>query len=402
MRLRAFGSAARVFAKQAREEIILAGSSNQWIAASAFGLEGAIAGELKRLGMKNVQAENGLVRFRGDVLDAYRCNLSLRFSDRVYLLLAEAPCVSFEDLFRLVSSVPWENYASGEEFFHISAQCARSMLMSPRDCQSITKKALLKRLTERTGLRIFPEKGTEFPVHVSIHSDTVRLLLDTSGSSLSRRGYRTWNGEAPLRETLAASLVEFSPWRPGMPLYDPCCGTGTLLIEAAMRQGHCAPGLHRTFAMESFCFFPSEKALLVKREAEAACRPDFIRRIAGSDIDPAAVELAERHLKQAGLSGRVSFFAKPLQEVDLNEEGGVFLCNPPYGERLGDQQYCRGLYHDLGLLQRRHPTWSLCAISSDPGFERAYGRRADKKRRLYNGRIECQLFTFHPLQQTGR
>ena len=369
-----------------------------WAAASAFGLEGAISGELKRLGLSQVRAENGFVRFEGTVLDAWRCNLCLRFSDRVYLLLAEEKCMSFDALFQLVSSVPWEIYADGTESFQVSAQCARSQLMSPRDCQSITKKAILERLKVKKSCRVFPEKGAAFPVHVSIHGDTARLLLDTSGSSLSRRGYRTWNGEAPLRETLAAALVEFSPWRPGMPLYDPCCGTGTILIEAALRQGHIAPGLRRTFAMESFCFFPREEAAALKAEAAAACRPDRISRIAGSDIDPGAVELANRHLRQAGLTERISFHTLDLRQVNLSEaEPGVFLCNPPYGERLGDQKACRKLYQDLAALQDRHPGWSLCAISSDPGFERAFGRRADRKRRLYNGRLECNLYTFLPV-----
>ncbi len=366
----------------------------EWMAASAFGLEGAIAGELRRLGLSDVRAENGFVRFRGALTDGYRCNLSLRFSDRVYLVLAEESCRSFEALFQLVSSIPWENYTDGTEFFHLSAQCARSQLMSPRDCQSVSKKALLERLRTRTGRTVFPESGAEFPVHVSVHSDTVRILLDTSGSSLSRRGYRTWNGEAPLRETLAAALVEFSPWRPGQPLYDPCCGTGTLLIEAALRQGHLAPGLHRSFAMESFSFFPAREAAALKAEAEAACLPDRIAGIAGSDLDPDAVDLARRHVLQAGLKGRIGLEVRPLQEVNLEAENGVFLCNPPYGERLGDQEACRALYHDLGLLQRLHPSWSLCAISSDPGFEKSFGRRADKKRRLYNGRLECQFYTF--------
>ena len=365
-------------------------------AASAFGLEGAISGELKRLGMKNVKAENGLVRFSGTILDAWKCNLCLRFCDRIYLILTEKDCFSFEDLFQLVSSVPWEKYAAGTEAFNVSAQCARSQLMSPRDCQSITKKAILERLKKKTGRSVFPEKSAAFPVHVHIHSDRARILLDTSGTSLSRRGYRTWNGEAPIRETLAAALVEFSPWRPGQPLYDPCCGTGTLIIEAALRQGHLAPGLHRTFAMESFVFFPAREAAEIKARILAECDPNRIRLLSGSDLDPEAVELAKRHLRQAGLDNRIDFHVQPLQDVRLDAEGGVFLCNPPYGERLDDTEKCRKLYRDLRALQDRHPTWALCAISSDPGFEKAYGRRADKKRRLYNGRLECQFYTFLP------
>ncbi len=367
-------------------------------AAAAFGLEGAISGELKRLGMKDVQAENGCVRFRGSLMDAWKCNLRLRYSDRVDLILEEKDCITFEELFQLVSSVPWEEYTCGTEAFNVSAQCARSVLMSPRDCQSITKKAILNRLNAKTGRKIFPENGNPFPVRIHIHENRTRILLDTSGSSLSRRGYRTWNGEAPLRETLAASLVEFSPWRPGMPLYDPCCGTGTILIEAALRQGHIAPGLHRSFSMEGFSFFPSGEAACLKKAVQEECEPDRIQRIAGSDLDPEAIELANRHLRQAGLDGRIPLCVKPLQEVQLEDASGVFLCNPPYGERMGDLEKCRKLAGDLRKLQERHPTWSLCAISSDPAFERAYGRHADRKRRLYNGRLECQFFTFLPLQ----
>ena len=367
-------------------------------AASAFGLEGAISGELKRLGMKDVRAENGFVRFQGAMADAWRCNLCLRFSDRVYLELAEEKCVTFEELYQLVGSVPWESLTAGTEAFNVSAQCARSRLMSPRDCQSITKKAVLERLKRKTGRTVFPESGPAFPIHISVHSDTVRILLDTSGTSLSRRGYRTWNGEAPLRETLAAALVEFSPWRPGMPLYDPCCGTGTLVLEASLRQGHIAPGLHRKFAMEDFSFFQKRDAESIRQQLISECNPDLIHDISGSDIDPGAIELARRHEKQAGLDGRVLFSVLPLEELSLREKHGVFLCNPPYGERIGDRNQCRKLYRELSFLQKRHPTWSMCAISSDPEFEKAFGKRADKKRRLYNGRLECQFYTFLPLE----
>ena len=363
-------------------------------AASAFGLEGAVTGELKRLGMKNVHAENGAVLFSGNVQDAFLCNLSLRFSDRIYLLLAERKCDSFEALFQLVSSIPWEDYAGGKEAFNVSAQCARSRLMSPRDCQSITKKAILERMKARKGCRVFPENGAPFPVHVSVHSDQVRILLNLSGPSLSRRGYRTWNGEAPLRETLAAALVEFSPWRPGMPLYDPCCGTGTILIEAALRQGHIAPGRNRSFSMEQFVFFPKADGERIREKLRADCQYERIHSIAGSDIDPEAVTLALRHQNQAFRDSLIDFSVKPLQEVALTEEHGVFLCNPPYGERLSDTEHCRKLYQELRRLQDRHPTWALCAISSDPGFEKAFGRRADKRRRLYNGRLECQFYTY--------
>ncbi len=366
-------------------------------AAAAFGLEGLIGGELKRLNMQDIHPENGGVRFSGDLKDAYLCNLRLRFSDRVYILMAESECLSFDALFRLVSSVAWESWLRGTEKLLISAQCVRSRLMSPRDCQAIAKKALIERLKRRTGRKIFPETDSDFSVHIQIHKDRTRILLNTSGPSLSRRGYRTWNGEAPIRETLASALVEMSPWRPGIPLCDPCCGTGTLLIEAAMRQAHFAPGMNRHFDMEYFLPFSTVEAEKILYQTRKDFEPQKIFGIRGSDIDPGVLDLARRHEKQATLGNHILWNVLPLQKIKLEEDHGVFLCNPPYGERLGDVETCRLLYSDLGALQRRHPGWSLCAISSDPGFERAYGKRADKIRRVYNGRLECQFYIFSPV-----
>jgi len=368
-----------------------------WIAASAFGLEGAISGELKRLGMSNVHSENGFVRFTGTLQDAWKANLSVRFSDRIFLLLKECDCYSFEDLYQNIYSIPWENYTSGKEAFNVTAQCARSKLMSVRDCQSVSKKALINRLKEYTKQEIFPETGFAFPVHIAIHTNHVRIMLNTSGPSLSRRGYRTWNGEAPLRETLAASLVEYSPWRPGMPLYDPCCGTATILIEAALRMGHIAPGLQRNFAMEQFSFFPRQDAYQLKTKIQEQSAPERIAFISGSDISDKAIELANKHINQANLQNRINVSVQSLQNVNLTEKNGVFICNPPYGERLNTKEQCHELYHDLSELQRRHPTWNMCAISSDTDFEKSYGRRADRKRKLYNGTIECYYYCYHAL-----
>lgn len=364
------------------------------LATAAFGLEGVVASELKRLGMKDARGELGGARFTGSMADAYLCNLRLRFADRVLIVLGEAECRSFEELFQFVKRLHWEELLSPDARIHVSGKCARSQLMSVRDCQAITKKAIIERLRERTGRSTFPETGATYPIEISLHSDRARITLDTSGDALNRRGYRTWNGEAPLRETLAATLVELSPWRPGMPLHDPCCGTGTLLIEAAFRQAHRAPGLTRHFAMEQFSFFPHEQAA----DILAACRKDVqldrVSGISGSDIDPAALELAGRHVRQAGLEGRITLTCEPLETLQLSEERGIFLCNPPYGERLSDRKSCQRLYGELRKLKARHPGWSLCAISSDPAFERAYGKRATKKRRLYNGRLECEFFIY--------
>lgn len=363
-------------------------------AAAAFGLEGLVADELKRIGMQDVRAENGGVRFAADTADLFRCNLLSRFSDRMFMLLAEGECRTFEDLFQLVSGVSWETLADGTEAFNISAKCVRSQLMSPRGCQSVTKKALLERLKKNTRRNIFPEKGADFPVQVSLRNDHALVLLNTSGASLSRRGYRTWNGEAPLRETLAAALVALSPWHPGLPLHDPCCGTGTIPIEAALMQLNRAPGRSRAFAMESFAFSASAGLEQIRRSCREAEKAPQESLLSGSDMDPEPLELARRHLRQADLSGVVSFECLPLQQLSFPQDRGVMICNPPYGERLENQTSCRQLYRDLGILKARHPGWSLCAITSDPAFERFFGKRADKKRRLYNGRLECTYYIY--------
>ena len=365
-----------------------------YIATAAFGLEGIVAAELRRLGFKDAKGELGGARFTGSVEDAFLCDLRLRSADRVLMILAEAEVLSFEELFSLVGQVPWERLLPPDARIDVSGRCARSRLMSVRDCQSIAKKSIIERLRRATGRSVFPESGASFPIDVAIHGDVCRVTLDMSGEALNRRGYRTWNGEAPLRETLAASLVELSPWRPGMRLHDPCCGTGTLLIEAAFREGHRAPGMTRSFACERYPFFPREACARLRERTVAEYEPERIAGISGSDIDPEALELARRHVEQAGLKGRIELTCQPLETLQLPDPQGVFLCNPPYGERLSDRRTCEKLYGELRRLKARHPGWSLCAISSDPGFERAYGRRADKKRRLYNGRLECELLTW--------
>lgn len=369
-------------------------SHMMFFATAAFGLEGIVAAELKRLGMKDVQAQVGGARFTGAMADAFLCDLRLRCADRVLLILAERDCRSFEELFQLVKSIPWEEIMPADAKINVSGKCARSQLMSVRDCQAIAKKAIIERLRQRTHLERFPETGVVYPIDVALHDNMARITLDTSGEALNRRGYRTWNGEAPLRETLAAALVELSPWRPGMPLHDPCCGTGTLLIEAAFRQAHRAPGMKRTFACEHFTFFSREEAEAIRQQVWHEYEPQRVYSISGSDIDPSALELAGRHVRQAGLEGKISLTCQDLRSLQRAEENGVFLCNPPYGERLSDRKTCEKLYRELRLLKERHPGWSLCALSSDPAFERAYGKRADKKRRLYNGRLECEFLIY--------
>ena len=377
----------------------------EFIASAAFGLEGLVKRDLQRLGVQGIKPlEQGGVAFEGDLAQAFAANLWLRTADRVLLVMARQPVRSFEALFQCVRAVAWEDILPKDAQVPVCAQCARSQLMSPSDCQSIAKKALAERMKAAYGYQRMPETGAVHQVEVMLHGDIATIALNTSGPALSRRGYRTWNGEAPLRETLAAALALCCPWRPQMPLYDPCCGTGTLLIEAAYIALDRAPGLTRSFHMEDWPGAPRQAMADCRRQAQERYRAGWERplAVAGSDIDPQALELARRHLNQAGLTGRVRLECLDLRQVRLPEEAGALLTNPPYGQRLGDLRAARAVARQLGLLQERTPGWSLSAITADPGFERALGRRGDKRRRFYNGRLECELITYYPTDQRGK
>ena len=365
-----------------------------FIATAAFGLEGVVADELRALGIYNAKAELGGARFESLPGEAYAACLWLRCADRVLLVLNEAKVLTFEELFQAVKAIPWEDYLPRDAAFPVSGKCARSQLMSVRDCQAITKKAIVERLKERYKTAWFAETGAGYPVDVSLHGDVARLTLDISGVALNRRGYRTLNGEAPLRETLAAAIVRLSPWKPGMALHDPCCGTGTILIEAAMMQAGRAPGLNREFACDKWPLFPAGERAQLREKARAAYDPGRILEISGSDIDPNALELCKKHIVQAGMEGRIRVFERDLRQLKLQEKNGVFLANPPYGERLGDKKSAESLYGQMNSLLNNHEGWRMGVLSSHPGFERHFGRRAQKKRRLYNGRLECEFLIY--------
>ena len=375
----------------------------KWIASAAFGMEGMTGRDLKRMGMQNVRVlDVGGATFEGDYLDAFRANLWLRTCDRIMRVMAQFEARSFEELFQGVKKIEWEKLLPEDARFPIRAKCVKSQLMSPSDVQKIAKRAMVERMKAAYGADWFSETGALFQIDISIRDDVVTVCVDASGEPLSKRGYRTWNGEAPLRETLAAALVLQSGWHPWQPLYDPCCGTGTILIEAAFIAASRAPGLTRRFAMESWpaVTYEFEKFEAVRREAREKFEEGLKRpiHIAGSDISPEAIELAKRHLKQAGLAGRIELQVKDLRDVTLAGEPGVFIANPPYGERLDSARAAHAIARQLGLLQRRNPGWTLCAFSADMGFEREYGRRATRRRRYYNGRIECEYRIFEEVR----
>lgn len=376
----------------------------KWIASAAFGMEGMTGRDLKRMGMQNVRVlDVGGATFEGSYQDAFRANLWLRTCDRIMRVMAQFEARSFEELFQGIKKIEWEKMLPEDARFPIRAKCVKSQLMSPSDVQKIAKRAMVERLKGAYGAEWFSETGALFQVDISIRDDIATVCVDSSGEPLSKRGYRTWNGEAPLRETLAAALVLQSGWHPWQPLVDPCCGTGTILIEAAFIATSRAPGLTRRFAMEAWPVVNHdyEKIEEIRREARLKFEEGLKRpiNISGSDINPEAIELARRHVKQAGLEGRIRLSVRDLRDVTIVDEPGVFIANPPYGERLDNSRAAHAIAKQLGILQSRHPGWTLCAFSADMGFEREYGRRATRRRRYYNGRIECE---YHIFEQSTR
>ena len=379
----------------------------KWIASAAFGMEGLTGRDLKRLGAEDVRVLNvGGAEFSGTLESAMKANLWLRCADHISLVVGEFPARSFEELFEGIRRIEWADYLARDSAFPVRARCVKSVLMSQTDTQKIVKKAVVEKLKGAYGVSWFEETGATVQIDVSIRGDVATVSLDASGEPLSRRGYRTWNGEAPLRETLAAALILTSGWHPWQPLYDPCCGTGTLLIEAAFIALNRAPGLRRPFAMEKWPFADVSALERVRREAQSRSDEGQQReiRIAGSDIDPEAIELARRHIRQAGLGGRIEVEVMDMRDVVLKGEPGAIVANPPYGERIGDRRVAHVVARQLGELFRRCPGWNVYAFSADMGFEREFGRRADRRRRFYNGRIECEYHMFEngtPAQNGG-
>ena len=365
-----------------------------FIATAAAGLEGPCKRELLRLVFADARAELGSVRFTATLTEAFRACLWLSCADRVLLVMAEGECRSFEALFQLVKAAPWSEVLPRDAAMPVSGRCARSQLMSVRDCQAITKKALVEHMMGAYRTGTLPETGPRYQVDTALHNDMARITLDLCGDALNRRGYRTWNGEAPLRETAAAALVTLSGWRGDTPLHDPCCGTGTLLIEAAFRAARRAPGLTRAFDAERWTGMDTAALREIREDAKKQYDPALIPSVSGSDISQEALTLARRHIRQAGLEGKIRVFREDLRDLSLAEENICFLTNPPYGERLGDRKQCESLYRQMKPLLLRHPGSRLCVITSHPGFERVAGLRARKKTRLYNGRLECNFMRF--------
>ena len=358
-----------------------------------LGLEAPIADELKRLGMANVASENGRVYFTGDESAVACANINLRVGERVLVELGRFNAVTFEELFQGVQAIRWEDIIPRDGAFPVKGYSLNSALFSVSDCQKIIKKAIVERLRGVYGIDWFPEIAETYQVQFSIMKDNVSVCLDTSGEGLHKRGYRPAHNAAPLKETMAAAMVKLSRYRGRDDFCDPFCGSGTIPIEAALIARNIAPGLHRSFAAQSWRMNDPS----VRRDAREAARAREFHgeyNIVGSDIDPKAIAIARENAERAGVSDIVRFEVADAAAFDRRTERGVIVTNPPYGERIMEKEQAEALYRAFGAAWRKTENWQLYLLSSHTEFERCFGKTADKKRKLYNGMIKCDLFMY--------
>ncbi|MBF8984626.1 class I SAM-dependent RNA methyltransferase [Lutibacter sp. B2] len=369
-------------------------SKIELIATSTFGLEELVKLEVKRLGYEQITVENGKVTFIADEAAIPRANLWLRTADRVRLKIGEFKATSFEELFEQTKALPWEDWIGENDEFPVSGKSIKSQLFSVPNCQAIVKKAIVERLKQKYDVEWFEEDGAKYPIEVALLKDTVTLTIDTSGKGLHKRGYRVDATDAPIKETLAAAMVMISRWREDRVMIDPFCGSGTIPIEAAMIGKNMAPGLNREFVSEGWNRVPESLWKAARAEAMSSIRQDAEVKIQASDCDPAAIEIAKENAREAGVEDCIEFKVQEMAKIKSDKEYGYIICNPPYGERLGEQKEARQLYKRMGEVFEQFETWSKYVITSDDQFEKLYGKKTNKKRKLYNGRIKVDYYQF--------
>ena len=360
-----------------------------------LGLEAPIADEIRRLGMKNVTCENGRVYFTGGPEAVAAANVNLRTGERVLIEIGKFTALSFDELFEKTKALPWERLIPRDGAFPVKGYSLNSKLFSVSDCQKIIKKAVVERLKRVCGLEWFPETGELYQIRFSIMKDCVSLCIDSSGDGLHKRGYRPAHNAAPLKETMAAAMVKLSRYRGREDFCDPFCGSGTIAIEAALIAKNRAPGLTRSFSAMRWRSF-DEKIWDAAREAARAAEYSGDYRIFASDIDPKAVAMARENAARAGVEELIRFEVADATAFARTTERGILVTNPPYGERIMEKQEAERLYREFGKAYLAGENWSLYLLSSHTEFERCFGRPADKKRKLYNGMIKCDLFMYFP------
>ena len=367
------------------------------IATAAAGLEAVVGREMRELGY-DCQVENGRVRFQGDARAIIETNLWLRAADRIKIIVGTFPAKTFEELFQGVFALDWENYLPLGARFPISkAKCVKSKLHNEPSVQAISKKAVVKKLQKHyarpEGIPLM-ENGPEFKIEVSILKDVATVMIDTTGSSLFKRGYRNEKGGAPIKENMAAAILQLSNWYPDKPLIDPTCGSGTFCIEAVMIARKMAPGLRRSFAFEEWNWVSDRLIQEVRTEAAKKVDRELELDIMGCDIDARMVEIAKANAQAAGVAGDITFKQMRVQDLRSDKINGVIISNPPYGERLSDDAGVTKLYAEMGQVFAPLKTWSKFILTSDEAFETKYGSQADKKRKLYNGTLKVDLYQY--------
>lgn len=364
------------------------------ITTCAAGIESIVGNELKHLGYK-VNVENGRVRFDGDVADIAKTNLWLRTADRIKIVVGEFTAKTFEELFQGVEGLNWEDFLPLDAEFPVAGKSQKSTLHNVPSVQAITKKAIVTKMStvyhRRTKL---PETGALYPIEVAINKDKVLITLDTTGSSLFKRGYRVNKGGAPLKENMAAALVLLARWYPEMPFVDPVCGSGTIPIEAALIGCNIAPGLKRNFAFEDWDWVDKDIIKQAREQAQAAIKKDIDLDISGYDIDGSMIEIAKENAVQAGVQDIVNFKQMAVKDFKTDKINGVIVANPPYGERLSDKEHVHQLYQQMGKLYQPLTSWSKYILTSDLQFEQFYGTKATKRRKLYNGSLRTDFFQY--------
>jgi len=363
------------------------------IATSAFGLESIVVHELKKIGIEKTEVENGRINFQGDYDSVVKSNLWLRCADRVLIKLAEFRAYDFEQLYQGALAVEWENFIPVNGKMHVIGKAVNSKLHSVPDCQAIVKKAIVESMKRKFKQDWFDESGPAYRIEISLLKDMATLTLDTSGAGLHKRGYRESQGEAPLKETLAAGLINISRWKPDRVFADPLCGSGTIPIEAALIGKNIAPGLIRSFSSEDWPEIPSSLWKLHRDEAEDLINKNPLE-IFASDIDKRVFDAAVSNAEKARVGDSIIFQKKPVSEFSSSKKYGCIVCNPPYGERLQNAKEVHELYMEMGKVFSKLDSWSYFIMTSNENFEKSFGRKADKNRKLYNGKIKTYLYQY--------
>ena len=366
----------------------------EFVATCLFGLEKQLGEELDALQVERLETMDGRITFRGDVADMARANMRLRTAERVYIKVGAFPARSFTELFDGVKSLPFEDFIGPDDAFPVKGHAIKSTLFSVPDCQSIVKKAIVERLRAAHGVVTLPEEGTKYQIEFFIFKDVATLMIDTSGVALHKRGYRPAAGAAPLRETLGAAMALTARVRPDILLWDPFCGSGTIVIEAALIEKGIAPNTGRDFAAMDFDFVDHRIWRTAREEAEDLVKRDVKIELFGSDIDEKVLQYARENAARAGVAADIRFFAADARKIEKPDRRGTLICNPPYGERMMEMREVEALYRDIGKAFATFAPWQMYILTSHPQFERFFGQRADKKRRLYNGMIPCDLYQY--------